>query len=598
MSSGQWTVNSEQRGVGAVEVVLQAGGEWRRFADPVRVVVAEAVADVVPALREIERAVEEEGLYAAGYLAYEAGAAYGLLTHASPTDAPPLLWFGLFRHYQTTAPPASGDAYHFGDWRPSLDFDAYHQAIARIKDAIAAGDTYQANYTFPLRTTFAGDPWALFADLAAAQRADYCAYVDLGRFVVCSASPELFFRLDGQTLTARPMKGTAPRGLTTADDRRQIDWLHHSEKNRAENVMIVDMIRNDFGRVARAGSVAVPALFTVERYPTLLQMTSTVTAETDAPLGDILAATFPCASITGAPKVRTMQIINDLEPEPRGVYTGAIGFIAPNRRAQFNVAIRTVVVDRRRGEAVYGVGSGVVWDSDTAAEYDECLLKARVLGVRRETDDFRLLESLRWTPETGYFLLARHLQRLADSAEYFNIPLDASRIEQLLVDLARRMTEPAKVRLLLDLAGQATLNSRPLIEGARPEPIRVGLARLPVSSADVRLYHKTTRRALYDAARASRPDCDDVILWNERGELTESSVANLVLEIGGRCYTPPVTSGLLAGTFRAQLLEDGEIEERVLAVDDLSRATRLWLINSVRGRQTAIVEPLAIVPRP
>ncbi len=216
MSSGQWTVNSEQWGVGAVEVVLQAGGEWRRFVDPVRVVVAEAVGDVVPALRAIERAVEAEGLYAAGYLAYEAGAAYGLSTHTSPTDAPPLLWFGLFRGYQTTSAPVSGGAYRFGDWRPSLDFDAYRQALAGIKEAIAAGDTYQANYTFHLRTTFAGDPWALFADLAAAQRADYCAYVDLGRFVVCSASPELFFRLVGQTLTARPMKGTAPRGLTTA----------------------------------------------------------------------------------------------------------------------------------------------------------------------------------------------------------------------------------------------------------------------------------------------------------------------------------------------------------------------------------------------
>ena len=584
-------MTSDSLGIGAFEVVLQAGGEWRRFVDPVRVVVAEAVADVIPALREIERAVEEEGLYAAGYLAYEAGTAYGLSTHPSSADAPPLLWFGLFRDYQTTDAPVSDDAYRFGDWRPSLDFDTYSRAIARIKDSIAAGDTYQANYPFHLRTTFAGNPWALFADLAAAQRADYCAYVDLGRFVVCSASPELFFRLDGQTLTARPMKGTAPRGLTTADDRRQIDWLRHSEKNRAENVMIVDMIRNDFGRVARAGSVDVPTLFTVERYPTLLQMTSTVTAETDALLSDILAATFPCASITGAPKVRTMKIINDLEPEPRGVYTGAVGVIAPDRHVQFNVAIRTVVVDRRRGEAIYSVGSGVVWDSDAAAEYDECLLKARVLGVRRETADFRLLESLRWTPEEGYFLPARHLQRLADSAEYFTMPLDPSRIERLLDDFAEKMTEPSKVRLLLDRAGQAEINSNPLVEGAPPEPIRVGLARMPVSSADVRLYHKTTRRELYDAARASRPDCDDVILWNERGELTESSIANLVLEIGGQCYTPPVTAGLLAGTSRAQLLEDGEIEERVLTMDDLARATRLWLINSVRGRQAAILEP-------
>ena len=294
-----------------------------------------------------------------------------------------------------------------------------------------------------------------------------------------------------------------------------------------------------------------------------------------------------------------MRILTDLEPEPRGVYTGAIGFVAPNRRAQFNVAIRTVVVDRQRDEAVYGVGSGVVWDSDAAAEYDECLLKARVLDFPREaTADFRLLESLRWTPAEGYFLLARHLQRLADSAEYFNILLDRPQIERLLVDYAETMTAPSKVRLLLDRAGQAEISSLPLSTGARPEPIRVGLARIPVSSDDARLYHKTTRREPYDAARASRPDCDDVILWNERGELTESSAANLVLEIGGQWYTPPVAAGLLAGTCRAQLLEAGEIEERVLTADDLSRATRLRLINSVRGRQAAVVEPLQIAPQP
>ena len=291
---------------------MQAAGEWWRFADPARVIVAETAADVAAALREIDRAVEEEGLYAAGYLAYEAGAAFDLTTYTPDPDAPPLLWFGLFHDYEPIEAPVSITGYRFGEWQPALPFDTYEAAIGRIKDAIAAGDTYQVNYTFPLRATFEGDPWALFADLAAAQRAEYCAYVDLGRFAVCSASPELFFRLDGSTLTARPMKGTASRGLTPDDDRRQSDWLRNSEKNRAENVMIVDMIRNDFGRIARTGSVSVPALFTIERYPTLLQMTSTVTAETAAPLSEILAATFPCASITGAPNAGTMRIIPPL----------------------------------------------------------------------------------------------------------------------------------------------------------------------------------------------------------------------------------------------------------------------------------------------
>lgn len=574
-------------------VVLQADGGWWRFANPVRVVIAEAAADVAAAIREIELAVEAEGLYAAGYLAYEAGAAYGLETRAPDPDAPPLLWFGLYRAAEPVDAPASDAAYRFGDWRPSLSFDAYEAAIERIRTAIAAGDTYQANYTFHLRSPFEGDPWALFANLAAAQRADYCAYVDLGRFAICSASPELFFRRDGAALTARPMKGTAPRGLWSDDDRRQVEWLRQSQKNRAENVMIVDMIRNDFGRIARTGSVQVPALFTIERYPTLLQMTSTVTATTDASLSDILAATFPCASITGAPKVSTMRIIHDLEPEPRGVYTGSIGYIAPGRRAQFNVAIRTAVIDRARGQADYGVGSGVVWDSDAVSEYDECLLKARVLYARPEARaDFRLLESLRWTPEEGYFLLDRHLERLRESAVYFNFRHDEAVIERALAEFAAHLAEESKIRLLFDRRGLIEIEVRPLAMDASPAPLRVGLARTPVITTDVRLYHKTTRRDIYDTARASRPDCDDVILWNERGELTETTIANLVLLIDGRHYTPPVSAGLLAGTMRAHLLARGEIEERVLALSDLSRATGIWLINSVRGRQPAALQPL------
>ena len=580
-----------QRAVGAPLVVLQQDGVWRRFADPARVVVAHSPPEVGAALRAIERAVDDEGLHAAGYLAYEAGAAYGLSTHPPDVAGPPLLWFGLFGEGEVIDAPTPGGVYRFGDWRPSLDYPTYAAAIDRIKQAIAAGDTYQANFTFRLRATFDGEPWALFADLSGAQRANTCAYIDLGRHVICSASPELFFRLDGETLAARPMKGTAPRGLTTADDRRQIDWLRGSEKNRAENVMIVDMIRNDFGRVARAGSVEVPALFTIERYPTLLQMTSTVTAQTGAPLTDVLAATFPCASITGAPKVRTMQLLRELERGPRGVYTGAIGSIAPGRRAQFNVAIRTAVIDRARGRATYGVGSGIVWDSDAAAEYDECLLKARVLAAPRQTTaDFQLIETLRWTPDEGYFLLDRHLARLADSAEYCGFRCDRAAVAGALAELAAGLAGPSKARLLLDRAGRIEVEAAPL-PATSPEPLRVGLARRPIAADDARLYHKTTRREPYEAARASRPDCDDAVLWNERGELTETSVANIILELDDRQVTPPVACGLLAGTLRAHLLDVGEITEQVLTPDDLARATRLWLINSVRGRQRALFIP-------
>ena len=538
--------------------------------------------EVAAALAEMERAVEEGGLLAAGYLAYEAAAAYGLSVHRPQPDGLPLLWFGLFRRREPAAPPAPGGDYHFGEWRPALDFPAYDAALDRIKAAIARGDTYQANFTFPLRADFAGDPRALFAALSAAQRAEYGAYLDLGRFVICSASPELFFRRDGARIESRPMKGTAHRGLTAADDRAQIEWLRHSEKNRAENVMIVDMIRNDLGRVARVGSVAVPALFSVERYPTLLQMTSTVTALTDAPLSDVLAAAFPCASITGAPKRRTMDLLRELEVGPRGVYTGAIGVVLPGRRAQFNVAIRTAVIDRARGTAVYHVGSGVVWDSDAAAEFEECRLKARVLSAP-PAPPFQLLESLLWTPGEGYALRNEHLRRLAESGEYFGYPVSLAVVARRLDDLAGELAEPSKVRLLVGPDGGTAVEARPLADGAPPEPLRVGLARDAVSSADVWLYHKTTRRESYETARAARPDCDEVILWNERGELTEATTSNLVLEVDGRRWTPPVTAGLLAGTLRAHLLAVGEIAERTLTPADLARAERIWLINSVRG---------------
>ena len=562
--------------------VLQEGGAWWRFEAPARQVVARRAEDVAAALAEVERAVEDEGLLAAGYLAYEAGAAYGLSTHPPDPDGPPLLWFGLFGRRAPAGPLPAGGAYRFGPWRPALDFAPYAAAIAHVKAAIARGDTYQANFTFPLQADFDGDPWALFAALNAAQRASYGAYLDLGRFVICSASPELFFRRDGERLEARPMKGTAPRGLSAAADRAQIDWLRQSEKNRAENVMIVDMIRNDFGRVARVGSVAVPELFAVERYPTLLQMTSTVTADSDAPLSEVLAAVFPCASITGAPKRRTMELLRDLESGPRGVYTGAIGVLLPGRRAQFNVAIRTAVIDRARGQAVYGVGSGVVWDSDATAEYEECRLKARVLSAPPRPA-FCLLESLRWSPDEGYALRAAHLRRLADSAAYFGYPLDPAVAERRLDALAAGLSAPAKVRLLLAADGALTLEARPLAEGALSQPVRLGLAREPVSSADVWLYHKTTRREVYDAARAGRPDCDEVLLWNERGELTEATASNVVLVLDGRAWTPPQSAGLLAGTLREQLLATGQIAERPLTPDDLRRAEAVWLINSVRG---------------
>lgn len=591
------------------QVALQTGDRWLVFRRPVQVLQAAALPEVLGVLRQAEQAVEAERLHAAGFISYEAAPACDKALRVQPGSATPLAWFGLYRAPEAAAELGDGEEFTIGSWQPAIPRERYIRAIAQIKEQIAQGYTYQVNFTFPLHAAFAGDPWGLFVRLARAQRGRYAAYVDTGRHVICSASPELFFHLAAGLLTSRPMKGTASRGRTLAEDEAQAAWLRASEKNRAENVMIVDMIRNDMGRLAQWGSVAAPNLFDVERYPTLWQMTSTVTARTRASRVQILQALFPCASITGAPKVRTMEIIAGLEPAPRGIYSGAIGVMAPDGRAQFNVAIRTVVVDRLAGQATYGVGSGVVWDSDADREYEECLLKAQVLTARPA--EFDLLETLRWTPEAGYFLLDRHLRRLHDSAIYFAIPLDLARARQALMDAATSLPrQPQRVRLLVDQAGCCRVQTTPLriavgsddfsrfahgeatevATTSRPTPpVRLGLAAAPVQSSNVFLYHKTTRREVYDAAQRSRPDCDDVLLWNERGEVAESCIANVALSLDGRLVTPPAVCGLLAGTLRGWLLEQGQLAERVITLADLARCDGIYLLNSVRGWREAVL---------
>jgi para-aminobenzoate synthetase/4-amino-4-deoxychorismate lyase len=564
--------------------------QWLHFQAPQQVIAATCLAEVVPSLRRVEKMVHERGLVAAGFISYEAAPAFDPALQVHPLDSFPLLWFGLYSRPDVIQIPSSPSdmAYTALDWTPSVSRSAYDQALAQIKSCIAHGETYQVNYTLRLRAPFSGEAWPFFQALAAAQQADYVAYVDTGRFAICSASPELFFQLDGDHLVSRPMKGTAARGLTLADDETQAQWLQHSEKNRAENVMIVDMIRNDMGRVATTGTVQVPRLFDVERYPTLWQMTSTVTATTDAALTEIMTALFPCASITGAPKPRTMQIINNLETTPRRVYTGCIGFFTPHRQAQFNVAIRTVLIDRDRQQAEYGVGGGIVWDSVSGEEYTECQTKARILTERRP--DFSLLETMLWTPDEGYFLLDYHLRRMRNSAVYFVYPLDQARVQQKLAELVEALP-PARHRVRLLLARNGTVSAElfPLIGTDISQPARLKLAPTPVDSTDAFLYHKTTHRQVYEAAQTACPDCDDVLLWNERGEITETCIANVVVELEGELFTPPVQSGLLAGTFRTWLLDRGEIKERVISIDDLKQSGQIYVINSVRKWRNAFL---------
>jgi para-aminobenzoate synthetase/4-amino-4-deoxychorismate lyase len=559
----------------------QHGRQSLSFTHPIEIVVARTVGEVRPALRTVQRAVAS-GLYAAGYVAYEAAPAFdtALATRAS-TDLP-LLWFGLFRAPLESAPARAEGSFQLSEWRPDVARDRYERDIATIRAAIERGETYQVNYTMRLRASFTGDDRALYRRLGAAQAAGYCAYLDIGRYRILSASPELFFRWREGEIVTRPMKGTAPRGRWSAEDQALADWLAGSEKNRAENLMIVDLLRNDIGRVAEVGSVAVPRLFEIERYPTVHQLTSTVTARPrpGTTLEEVFAALFPCGSITGAPKVQTMKLIAALEHAPRGIYCGAIGFVAPGGEAVFNVAIRTVTIDTQTGVAEYGVGGGITWDSDAGDEYAEALLKAAVLT--ESWPDFELLETLR-LERGAYILLDRHIERLMASARYFGIPLPEQEVRSAL-ECHRLAHGPdaRRVRLLVGADGSACVESHALPPPA-PGSQQVAFARAPVSRRNRFLFHKTTNRAVYEAARAERPGCFDVLLWNEEGEVTEFTTGNLVIERAGERWTPPLDCGLLAGTLRAELLDRGEIRERVLSRADVVAAQRCWLINSVRG---------------
>lgn len=560
------------------------GTEGYLFQQPESILVANRPGEVLPVLREVQRAVDN-GKYAAGFLAYEAGSGLdnAMRTHSADALPVPLAWFGIFRRAEEIRIPDDDDGAGFntGTWHPSMSAGQHAAAVGRIKEYLRSGDSYQVNYTFRLRTSFTGEPWSLFCRIQRNQRARYAAFIETDRFAVCSASPELFFSLDGDTLLSKPMKGTSSRGLTAGQDRELANRLQSSAKERAENVMIVDMVRNDMGRIAERETVTASHMFEVEQYPTVLQMISTVTCKTSANLPEIMKALFPCASITGAPKIRTMQIIRELEPEPRGIYTGCVGYVLPGRQARFNVAIRTVLIDKRTGTAEYGVGGGIVWDSDAGKEYQECMVKSEVLTAQKPR--FDLLETMLWEGNKGYFLLEEHLERIAGSTTYFGFAIDTCEIRKRLDEQGEKTgASICKVRLLVSEKGGISVTSEPLAASSSGRLWRVALAEERIDPDNPYLYHKTTSRLIYDRARKSRPGHDDVLLVNTRGQVTESTIANVVIEKNGRLLTPPASCGLLAGVFRNWLIDSGKIVEQALTVDDILNCGKLFLINSVR----------------
>ena len=536
------------------------------FTVPTTQITARDIDEVLPLLEFAERE-SNAGSYVAVMLSYEAAPAFdSVLAVHKPSDFP-LAWAASFSGPSEIKDPSS-PIISSNSWSPGVARDEYDNAVTRIKDLIAAGDTYQVNYTFPVTSNFTVDHFAWYRSLCLAQGAEYSAYIDLDRYKVLCLSPELFFRRTGNHVVTKPMKGTLRRGRWSKEDQDLAQWLKHSKKDRAENVMIVDLLRNDLGKVSVPGSVRVSSLFDLERFETIWQMTSTVESMLceGTSLVELMRALFPCGSITGAPKIRTMQIIRELEPFPRGVYTGAIGLLKPGGDCVFNVAIRTVVVDTESGMATFGVGGGVTIDSTAEREYEECLVKSRFL--HSQPMEFQLFESI-LLEDGDYFLLPEHLERLKDSAQYFGFRFVGTGIN---ADLERIKTEGGsfKVRLVLFKDGKIETQVTPMELLTEMKP--VVLATEPVNSSDRFLFHKTTRRR----------SGDDVIFWNERGEITESSIANIVVPIDGQLFTPPIECGLLPGVFRNHLLAEGKIKERVITIEEFQNAPEFFLINSVR----------------
>jgi para-aminobenzoate synthetase / 4-amino-4-deoxychorismate lyase len=562
------------------DVALE-GSRWKigpmSFSEPARILIALDVADVEGCLRSASAAAES-GSWVVGFISYEASSGFDPRMATPRRSDLPLAWFGIYEspgqretRYQTC---------EVGPWEPTMSAADHAAAVSAIRERIERGDTYQANLTFAMDADLVGRPVDLFRRMVRSQRDSYSTFVDLGTRQVLSISPELFLGGSGRRVTTRPMKGTAPRGRSAREDSDRMQELMASEKERAGNVMIVDLLRNDLGRVSEPGSVSVDHLFSAERHPTVWQLTSTVeaTLRDDVDLFELLSATFPSGSVTGAPKLSTMAIIAQLETVPRGVYTGAIGYIAPGGNDfEFSVAIRTGVVED--GRIRYHVGGGITYDSMAGAEYEECLWKA--LAVTGESAVPALLETMLYTPGQGIDLLQGHLERLASSAAYWGIPLDLSSVGEALSAVGGHQEQ--RVRLILMPGGEIEVELHE--PDATSEPVELRVAPHRIDPSDPLWFHKTLDRARYP-----EPDGDhEVVLVNLDGEVTETNISNLMARFGDIWVTPPVDSGCLSGVYRQKMIDAGDVTERILTFDDLKAADEIAVTNAVRGWRKAVL---------
>jgi para-aminobenzoate synthetase / 4-amino-4-deoxychorismate lyase len=572
------------------------------FSEPLEVVTLDSLCDIELFFKTLEKKLDQ-GCFLAGWMSYEAGYAFepSVFPVAAANLPPlPLAWFGVYREPEHISPDAlsqlfSEDAPAGADALQELSFnltrEEYTSTIRKIKEEIAAGNVYQVNFTGRYRFSSRASSLSLFSRLRTLQPSSYTAWLNCGERVILSFSPELFFRRSGPVIETMPMKGTAQRGNTIEEDDQLREELALCKKNRAENLMIVDLLRNDLGRICRPGSVKTGGLFVTETYPTLHQMVSTIRGEEKENVGlyELFRALYPSGSITGAPKIKAMNLIRAHESEPRGVYTGTIGFITPTRDMLFNVAIRTMELSGEKG--IYGSGSGIVWDSDPEEEYRECRLKAKILpGI--QSSDLQLFESILWCG--SYFWLEEHLDRMAESAASLGFPWNKAAAHLLLDQFEEELCRSGarvKVRLNLTIQGSFTARHEPVPVPQTSTPVRISLAAQPSDSSRPLLYHKTTRRELYDRylTLARQTGFDEVIFLNERGEVSEGAISNIFIRKGHQFYTPPIQSGLLNGIFRRYFLATRPFAfEKTLTLADLGEADMIYIANSVRGLRPAL----------
>ena len=565
--------------IGDIEL---GGSRWdigpARFSSPSAILETSEVGEVASVLGEAETAAEA-GHWVVGYVSYQAAPGFDDRLRVPGEPNLPLVWFGVYHHRDDDAQESSS-RFRMGAWVPEMSKSAHAEKVEAIRQSIVSGDTYQVNLTFPMTAEFEGSPAALFSTMRSPQPDSYAVHMDIGQANVLSVSPELYFAKKGRRVTARPMKGTAPRGRSAAEDKEVAAELAASEKEQAGNVMMVDLLRNDLGRVAESGSVEMTRQFEPERHPTVWQLTSTIDATLIPGTGlvELFEASFPSGSVTGAPKVSTMEIIARHETVARDVYCGAIGYIAPGgQEAEFSVAIRTGVVAGDR--FTYHVGGGITYDSEAETEYDECLWKALVVTKAHNVPD--LVETMRFESEVGIPLLGRHLERLTSSAEYWGIPCDLEAIGDALSGV--QSIGPAKVRLVLSKSGAIAVSTGPLVDAGEPVSLTVSDRR--VDSDDPMWFHKTEDRTRYPITDEGHEE----ILVNLDGEVTETNISNLMARIGDQWVTPPVGSGCLPGVYRSKVIDEGTAIEGVLTLGDMRAADEVAVTNAVCDWRKAVL---------